>query len=543
MSKVAEYLQEHLLGEVTSSAETRRHLAHDASILQMAPAIVAYPRNEDDIRKILRFSWQLAERGRKLPVVARGGGSDTSGAAITDGILVMTKAHMNRILALDPRKPFVTVEPGLTFDKLQQALYTHGLFLPPEPASGAYATLGGSLANNTVGPSSHKYGNMSKYVQNLRVALANGELIETKNLTHRELNHKMGLSTLEGNIYRALDALIEENHEIIERLKKYEGPAYNAIGYNLAAVKVKNHLDLTPLFIGSKGTLGIITEATLGLETHQPAVALAIVSLNSTQALQELLPRILGLKPSRVDFMNRAAIEQIGRINPPQLTSSLEVRSAEVHLFVEFDSPKDSERKKCLKNLQKIAEKTDAYCHGTDNAEAQETLLKIRESVSTILTESHGQAKAVPVAEDIHVPPARLAEFIDQASNILRASEIVPAMWGDAASGIIRLHPILDIAEVGDRQKLFKLADQLYPLAVNLGGSITAGAGDGRVRAPYARGVMGEEVYGLMVKLKNIFDPYNILNPGVKFASVDDIKALMRSGYSNVHRHEHLPRS
>src|SRR5579862_1104585 len=387
MSKVAEYLQEHLLGEVTSNTETRRHLAHDASILQMVPAIVAYPRNEDDIRKILRFSWQLAERGRKLPVVARGGGSDTSGAAITNGILIMTKAHMNRILALDPRKPFVTAEPGLTYDKLQQALYTHGLFLPPEPASAAYATLGGGLANNAVGPSPHKYGDTAKYVQSLRVALANGELIETKNLSHRELNNKMGLSTLEGSIYRSLDALIEENQPLIERLKNYEGPFFNAIGYNLAAVKSKNHFDLKPLFIGSKGTLGIITEATLGLATHQPAVAMAIVSLSSTSNLQELLPRILELKPSRVDFMNRAAIEQVGRINPPQLTSALEVRTAEVHLFVEFDDAKDSARKKSLKSLQKLAEKADAYCPGTDDTEAQEVLLKIREFNETITTE------------------------------------------------------------------------------------------------------------------------------------------------------------
>src|ERR1035437_4523122 len=108
LSKVAHYLQEHLLGEVTASPEVRRHFAHDASILQMAPAIIVYPRNESDIRKTARFSWQLAERKRILPITARGGGSDTSGAAIGRGILVVFTAHMNKILTLDPRKEFVT---------------------------------------------------------------------------------------------------------------------------------------------------------------------------------------------------------------------------------------------------------------------------------------------------------------------------------------------------------------------------------------------------------------------------------------------------
>lgn len=541
MSKVAQYLQEHLLGEVTSNPETRRHFAHDASILQMAPAIVAYPRNESDVRKILRFCWQLAERGRKLPVAARGGGSDTSGAAITNGVLVMTKAHMNRILALDPKKQFVTVEPGLTYDKLEQTLYTHGLFLPPAPSSAAYATIGGGLANNVVGNNSAKYGDTAKYVQNLRVALANGELIETKPLAKRELSRKMGLSNFEGHIYRSLDALLEENHALIEQLKNTQGHAHNAIGYNLSSIKKKDHFDLTQLFIGSKGTLGLITEATLGLEAHQPAVALAIVSLASTKALQEILLRILELKPASVDFVNRAAIEQIAHLNPQQLTATLEVRGAEIHLIVEFDDAKESVRKKSLKSLQQLAEQADAYCHGTDDPEAQEGLLKIREGVSTILNEAQGQARAVPVAEDVSVPSNRLAEFLDEAGNILAGNDLAPAMWGHAAAGIIKIHPALDLSQLGDRQKLFKLSDQIYSLAINMGGSITASAGDGRIRAPYARGLMGSEVYELMRKVKMMFDPYDILNPGVKFASVDEIKALLRQGYSMVHRHEHLP--
>src|SRR5579872_6336687 len=123
MSKVAHYLQEHLLGEVTDSPEVRRHFSHDASILQLMPSIVVYPRNENDVRKTARFSWQLAERGKVLPITARGGGSNTSGAALGSGILLIFTAHMNRILALDPKKEYIIVEPGATYDKIEQTLY------------------------------------------------------------------------------------------------------------------------------------------------------------------------------------------------------------------------------------------------------------------------------------------------------------------------------------------------------------------------------------------------------------------------------------
>ena len=134
MSKVAHYLQEHLFGEVTISPEVRRHFAHDASILQLPPAVVVYPRNESDVRKTARFSWQLAERGRIIPVTARGGGSNTSGAALGSGILLIFTAHKNRVLALDSKKELLTVEPGATFDKVEQTGIPAIHFEPLAPA-------------------------------------------------------------------------------------------------------------------------------------------------------------------------------------------------------------------------------------------------------------------------------------------------------------------------------------------------------------------------------------------------------------------------
>jgi hypothetical protein len=151
---------------------------------------------------------------------------------------------MNRILELDQKKQFVTVEPGVTFDKLEQTLHTHGLFLPPYPASKHYATIGGGLANNAIGEKSVKYGPLGNYVERLRVVLANGELIETGPIGKRELNKKLGMSSLEGEIYRTVDAMLEENAGLIEQSSHHIKAIRNSAGFNITDLKHKKGLDL-----------------------------------------------------------------------------------------------------------------------------------------------------------------------------------------------------------------------------------------------------------------------------------------------------------
>lgn len=543
MSKVSHYLQEHLLGEVTDSPEVRKHFAHDASILRMAPAIVVYPRTESDIRKTTRFSWQLARRGRIMPITARGGGSNTSGAAIGSGILLVFTAHMNKILMLDAKKAFVVVEPGVTYDKLEQTLYTHGLFLPPYPVSQNYATIGGGLATNAIGEKSVKYGATRQYVEKLRVVLANGEVIETGPVSKREISRKLGLATFEGEIYRALDALFEENSELIEREKQRVQALHNAMGYNLFDLKSKKGFDLTPLFIGSQGTLGVITESTMAVVSHNPITNMALVSLNDLNDLDKILPEILKLKPSICDMVNRSAIELVRQINPNQLTEVLQNPAAALHLFIEFDDPKGSDQKKALKKLQKIAEKIDGAFSSAANPDEMERYWKIRHSVSTILTRSYGQSKAVPITEDVCVPVSSLVEFLHRATKVYEAYNLTAAAWGHAGDGIVRMQPMLDLGQVGDRQKLFRISEAIFDIVKDLDGSLTAAAGDGRIRAPYLTSAYSAEFYNLILKVKNIFDPYGILNPGVKTASTDEVKTWLRSDYSLDHHHEHLPRS
>lgn len=542
MPKIAHYLQEHLIGEVTDSVDVRRYFSQDASILQVTPTVVVYPANESDVRKTVHFSWQLAERGKVLPVTARGGGSDTSGAAIGSGVMLVFTAHMNRVLALDPKKEYVTVEPGITFGTLQQTLYTHGLFLPPYPTSSAYATIGGGLANNSIGEKTVKYGDLAKYVEKLSVVLADGEVIETGPLSKRELNKKLGLTTLEGHIYRGIDALIEENQALLKDERSRFRVSHNRSGYNLFDVKKKGSFDLTPLILGSQGTLGIVTEATLRLARHNPLVELAVLSLDSLAELHDILPHVIDLKPSICEMINKSAVDQINANNPSQLKGLLENPAVQIHLIVEFDDSKESVQKKALKSLGKLAEKSGGFLMIASNNEDREKINKLRRAAAALHFGAQSGARAVPVAEDVSVPIDRLADFLHRVTEIYAGGGLAPAVWGHAGEGVVRMQPMLDLSQTGDRQKLFKVQDLVYNAALNMGGSISASSGDGRVRAPYMGHVYGKEVLQLMLQVKKIFDPHGILNRGVKTASAAEVKSLMRTEYS-LSKHDHLPHS
>lgn len=194
MNKVAHYLQEHLLGQVLTSEDALKYFSTDGGVFTVKPSTIVYPKNENDVRKVTRFTWQLAERGRVIPITARGRGSDQAGAAIGSGIILAFPAHMNRIVELDGKSGNVVIEPGIVYGRLQQTLHTHGRFLPPYPSSIDFSTVGGAIANNAAGEKTVKYGATRDYVKGLRVVLANGEVIETKRLSKRDLNKKNGLT-------------------------------------------------------------------------------------------------------------------------------------------------------------------------------------------------------------------------------------------------------------------------------------------------------------------------------------------------------------
>lgn len=544
MSKIAHYLQEHLLGEVMVSVDARRYFSNDSSIFMIPPAIVVYPRNENDLRKTARFSWQLAERGRVIPITARGSGTDAGGAALGSGQMLVFPAHLNRILELDTKTGEVTVEPGINFGKLNQTLQTHGHFIPTYPSSLEYSTVGGAVANNAGGIKSVKYGLIGEYVESLRVVLANGEVILTERLSKRELSKKLGLATFEGEIYRAIDTLIEENRELVNSLKSRIVKS-NA-GYNLADVKDKDgSLDLTPLLVGSQGTLGIISEITLSSEPFNPEASLILAKFKGLDAFQAALLELKGMKelPSSLEMVNKDLLTEVHELNPNYLKEVIEQPFPDYVLLVEFDSSSERSQKKEIKQARKILDRYAYEIQIETEPERRQRLWKVRQSSANYLSHSDGHKFAVPLIDDGVVPVERINELIDGIHDIFRNVGLKSApMWGHAGDGHLYVRPHLNLSQVGDRQRAFRLMNDFDNLVIKLGGSISAKHGDGRLKAPYLEVQYGSEVYALFGKIKKIFDPYGILNPGVKLgSSLEDIKKIVSGDYSFNHFYDHLP--
>ncbi len=545
MNKVAHYLQEHLTGEVMTGADARKYFSTDTSVFKVMPAIIVYPRGEGDVRKAARFSWQLAERGRIIPITARGSGTDQSGAALGEGILLVFPAHMNRVLELDGKTGSVTIEPGINYGKLQQTLHTHNRFLPPFPSSMEYSTVGGAIGNNAAGEKSVKYGNTREYVRSMRVVLANGEVIETRRINKRELNKKLGLATFEGEIYRNLDTLIEENSEILKQFSL--GVSKNSAGYALSDVKRKDgSFDLTPLFVGSQGTLGVVTEATLDTVPHNPNTTLIAALIDDFQVAQDLILELKKLPelPSAMEVVDDKLLNFVHSYNPNQLKGIIDPPFSKLVMLIEFDNGNDRVQKKLTKKTVKILQKFQVPHRIETDPLKKDELWKIRHSAATIVAYGDGASKALPIIEDGIVPEDRFKEYIDKIYALFERHGLKAAFWGHAGNANLHMQPFLDLGQVGDRQKAFKLMDEYYQMVIEMGGSTSGEHGDGRLRGPYLKYLFGNDIYALFQKVKSVFDPYGTLNPGVKInVTFDAIKPLLRDEYDVNHLYDHMPRT
>lgn len=549
-NKIASYLQAHIAGDVFSSSKIRKAYATDDSILEITPSLVVYPRTTNDIRKVARFAWQLAEKGHVFPITPRGYGSDTSGAAIGKGIILNMAAHMGRILELDTKQRLVRVQPGLNFRSLQETLHTHGLFLPAYPANYKYSTIGGALANNASGEKSFKYGSMIDWVQKLEVVLANGEVIQTGKISKKELEKKKGLPTLEGEIYRAVDGLTADHEAAIYDYddNRRRQLARDNVGYSLADVFMKDgSCDLTALFVGSQGTLGVITEAILKVELYSPQTSLVVASFSSHADLVEAADIAALAKPSSIEYIDETLIDfakkEKGLDVMKGVFDTVDVPPKAL-LFVEFDDENQRKRNKKVKKLYGQLSKFASDIRATDDLEAQESLWAARSASSAVMHYEKGHTAAVPVIDDCIVPTEKFLDLIGIIHELAAKHKIQIVTWGHAGDAHIHAMPLIDLTKMSDRQKLFKLMTEYFSAVIKLGGSIAAENNDGRLRAPFAKLQLGEELVDVNTELKKAFDPYTMLNPGVKTGTtIKQVNDILRDEYSLVRHIDYVPRT
>ncbi len=525
MSKIAQYLNEHLLGNVTGLTSLRASYASDASVLGVTPELIVYPKTTNDIRKAARFSWQLAEKGHVLSLTPRGYGGDATGGAIGAGLLLDISRHLHSILYLSTAKDKVKiahVQPGVSLRTLHEALRWQGMTLPAYSPDIPDMTVGGAIAGGVVTYRSGQ-GTIADVIDRMEVVLANGDLMELGRISKREVSKKQGEQTLEGEIYRRIDELLEEETGLIEKLSSDN----DNTGYRIDQVKHKDgSFDLTPLFIGSQGTLGIISEVVLKTDFYRDEELALAVACSSVDDARDAADMLRQLDPAALLFIDGdifAAARERG--NRFIFDSADDATYPSAVVYATFSDFSDKVRNRKLKRIQKLLAKRDVTLFST-NTERADDLNAIRDVDQLIDTPLRIDETRVMVCDGAYVPSERLRDFIGEVTALASKHRIKLPLAVDMMTGVVSAKTTLSLKKVSDKQKIFKLAAEYAEIVHRLDGSIAGGQAEGRLGAFAGYPQVDEAIIQLNTKIRKIFDPFDTLNPGVK--QVSDIKTLVK---------------
>jgi glycolate oxidase len=428
--------------------------AYDATARTYLPDAVIFPKDAKEIAAIL----QVANADRFF-VIPRGSGTGMTGGSLpVAGGVVVVMGRLSRILGIDKDNLVAHVEPGVITGRFHRAVEKENLFYPPDPSSSDFSTLGGNLAECAGGPRAVKYGVTRDYVLGLEVVLPTGESIRT------------GVATAKG-----------------------------VVGY-----------DLTRLIVGSEGTLGIITRITVRLLPLPEAVRTMIAVFDDMEVAAETVSEIIrrGIVPRTIEFMDNASIRCVERY----LNMDLPVNAGAL-LLIEVDGK--------INEVDVLIEQLKTVCVSqgvTDTSIARrkediEKLWKARKAISPALFQ-YGPDK---INEDIVVPRSRIPDMVRKIAALKERTGLTMVSFGHAGDGNIHFNIMLDKKNRDDLRKAEEAIDALFEYTLELGGTISGEHGIGITKAPYIAREIGTLELKLMKKIKKVFDPNGILNPGKIF--------------------------
>src|SRR5712691_6991742 len=438
--------------------------AYDASFWSLrsrrVPAAVAVPETTAEVVAIVKLANELG-----TPIVPRGAGTGQTGGAIAkEGGIVISFARMRRIREIDRRNLQAIVEPGLVYADFQTALAEHALFFPPDPGSGRACTLGGMAANNASGPHAVRWGTTSAYVLGAEVVLADGAVITTG-------------------------------------------------GVRSKALKSSSGIDLTKLFVGSEGTLGIFTRLRLRVQPRPPARAVilaAYAALEDTVAsLDDLFAA--GILPSTAELLDRSAVDAIQRWKP-----ELGLPEGEAVLLIEVEGT-SAQVAANVRYTDSIVRRRATVTRFAEDEREIQRLWSARSGMAAAAALAHPNKHRIFAGEDLAVPLSEIPRTVRRAREIGAELDIAVIFYGHFGDGNVHSAILIDPADADEVRRADELADRLHKLAIEVGGTVTGEHGTGAVRSQYMRAEHGDAL-DVMKRIKDVLDPKGILNPGKIFS-------------------------
>lgn len=519
-------LQKFFTGDVLDDSETLTKYSKDSSIFEVKPVTVVYPKNVEDIKSLVKFVTQSKDN---LSITVRSAGTDMTGAAIGEGIILDVSKYLNKLTNLTDSQALV--EPGMLYRDFEAETLKRNLLLPTYPASREICTVGGMVANNAGGELELTYGPINKYVKKLTVILADGNEYTFQAFTKIELSKKLAQKDYEGKIYSNVYNLIEENRKIIEDARPKTSK--NSTGFDLWDVWDGKIFDLTKLIIGSQGTLGIITEIEFSLIKPKKSHVLLVIPLSNLTQLDQIVKKVLEYKPEAFECYDdqtlKLAVDHAWDIsknfkNSSRVAAFLSLLSDKMKslpklvLLANFasDSKEEAQEQAVAANNALKSFNLNAEIKSSEKQQEKYWLIR-HKSFGLLMKYSQGK-KASSFIDDIIVKPEFLPQFLPKLNALIEPykDKMVYTLAGHIGDGNFHIIPLMDLTREDIRAIIPELMEKVFKLVFECQGSMSAEHNDGLIRGPYLPEMYGRDVYQLFKKVKEIFDPQNIFNPHKK---------------------------
>ncbi len=515
-----ETLASDLDGSLHTDILTRSLYATDASVYRKIPVAVAYPKDRDDLRRIVRFASE-----HLLGLIPRTAGTSLAGQCVGEGIVVDVSRHFTSILHLDIEKKQVTVQPGVIRDELNAYLKPHGLFFGPNTSTSNRCMVGGMVGNNSSGTTSIQYGVTRDKVISLKTVLSDASEAEFTTLTPEEFQKKIQSETLESSIYKSLYKILKDKEvkETIEKEFPKKSIHRRNTGYAIDALLesevfggVNKGINLCQLLCGSEGTLAITEEVTLQLDELPPPVSAMVVTHYATleDCLGDVAP-VMTHDLHTCEMMDRVILDCTKNNKTQQANRFFVDGDPAALLMLEVRGYSQEELDMQLKSLLETIEATGkSYSCPVLTGEEINCALELRKAGLGLLGNMVGDRKAVACIEDTAVDLEDLKDFIGEFTEIMREFEQEAVYYAHAGAGELHLRPILNLKKEEDVNLFREITTRVAKLTKKYRGSFSGEHGDGIVRAEFIPLMIGAENYELLRKVKQAFDPKNLFNPG-----------------------------
>lgn len=521
-------IQSAITGDIIDDPQTLLTYSKDASIFEITPQIVICPKDPADIKAVIKLVNQ--NPNQHCSITVRAAGTDMGGGAINDSIILDTK-YLNKIIKVGDNG--ATTQPGVFYKDFENQTLAQDLLLPSYTASRELNTVGGMVANNSAGEKTLLYGQTEKYVKSLKAVLSDGEEYTFKPLDKKNLKTKLAQTDFEGEIYRKIYQLVDKNYDLIKSAKPIVSK--NSTGYLAWEVWDKTTFDLSKLFVGSQGTLGIITEITFRLTHPKKHSRMLVIFMKDLGELAEVVNCILEFQPESFEAYDDNTLKVVARFLPevlkvfkasnllsllvsflPEMWMSITGGFPKLVLLAEFTGNSEPEVLTKCQAAQTALKRYELQTRITSSPDDSKKYWTIRRESFNLLRHHSLGFKTAPFIDDIIVNPKDLTVFLPALRQILDQYNLIYTIATHIGNGNFHIIPLMNFSDPKTKQVIPELGQKVYDLVFKFKGSMSAEHNDGLVRGPYLKQMYGEPMFNLFKEIKDIFDPRNIFNPHKK---------------------------